>query len=233
MAGENECPPDVNLYVLFAIYLSESVLDYLMFAYNNATFTAFQRNDVTLKISTVRYVVQYTLQAAVLLIFSNYYAYIILLPLMVIPNNVAVYLAARKHYPDIVCQGELDPVTKKDIYKRVGTLFGHKLGNTFLVSIDSIIISSFLGLTALSLYSNYYYILTAVNGLVEIVTNGSLSGIGNKLLTDSREDNYRFFKTMTYGWVALVGGAAACMLCFTSLSSPPCGLARSICWMSS
>ena len=211
---KNDCPPDVNLYVLFAIYLSESVLDYLMFAYNNATFTAFQRNDVTLKISTVRYVVQYTLQAAVLLIFSNYYAYIILLPLMVIPNNVAVYLAARKHYPDIVCQGELDPVTKKDIYKRVGTLFGHKLGNTFLVSIDSIIISSFLGLTALSLYSNYYYILTAVNGLVEIVTNGSLSGIGNKLLTDSREDNYRFFKTMTYGWVALVGGAAACMLCF-------------------
>ena len=204
---KNECPPDVNLYVLFAIYLSESVLDYLMFAYNNATFTAFQRNDVTLKISTVRYVVQYTLQAAVLLIFSNYYAYIILLPLMVIPNNVAVYLAARKHYPDIVCQGELDPVTKKDIYKRVGTLFGHKLGNTFLVSIDSIIISSFLGLTALSLYSNYYYILPAVNGLVEIVTNGSLSGIGNKLLTDSREDNYRFFKTMTYGWVALVGGA--------------------------
>ena len=96
----------------------------------------------------------------------------------------------------------------------MGTLFGHKLGNTFLVSIDSIIISSFLGLTALSLYSNYYYILTAVNGLVEIVTNGSLSGIGNKLLTDSREDNYRFFKTMTYGWVALVGGAAACMLCF-------------------
>lgn len=211
---KNDCPPDMNLYVLFAIYLSESVLDYLMFAYNNATFTAFQRNDVTLKISTVRYVVQYTLQAAVLLIFSNYYAYIILLPLMVIPNNVAVYLAARKHYPDIVCQGELDPVTKKDIYKRVGTLFGHKLGNTFLVSIDSIIISSFLGLTALSLYSNYYYILTAVNGLVEIVTNGSLSGIGNKLLTDSREDNYRFFKTMTYGWVALVGGAAACMLCF-------------------
>lgn len=46
---KNDCPPDMNLYVLFAIYLSESVLDYLMFAYNNATFTAFQRNDVTLK----------------------------------------------------------------------------------------------------------------------------------------------------------------------------------------
>ena len=57
-------------------------------------------------------------------------------------------------------------------------------------------------------------IIRSGDDLVEIVTNGSLSGIGNKLLTDSREDNYRFFKTMTYGWVALVGGAAACMLCF-------------------
>lgn len=35
----------------------------------------------------------------VLLIFSNYYAYIILLPLMVIPNNVAVYLAAPEALP--------------------------------------------------------------------------------------------------------------------------------------
>ena len=42
-------------------------------------------------------------------------------------------------------------------------------------------------------------IIRSGDDLVEIVTNGSLSGIGNKLLTDSREDNYRFFKTMTYG----------------------------------
>lgn len=208
------CPPDVNLYVLFAIYLAETCMDYLMFAYNIAIFTAYQRGDVQLKISTVRYLVQYLLQALVLIIFRNYYAYVIILPLMVLPNNIANYVAARKMYPDITCRGKLDEGTKKDIYKRVGTLFGHKVGSTVLVSVDSIIISAFLGLTELSLYSNYYYILTAVNGLVEIVTNGSLSGIGNKLITDSEEENYKLFRTMTYGWVALVGGAAACMLCF-------------------
>lgn len=206
-------PSDINLYALFAIYLGETCLDYLMFAYNIAIFTAYQRGDVSLKISTVRYCIQYVIQAIVLLVFRNYYIYVIILPLMVIPNNIANYVAARKLYPQITCRGKLNPEVKSDIYKRVGTLFGHKIGSTMLVSVDSIIISSFLGLTTLSLYSNYSYILTAVNGLVEIITNGSLSGIGNKLITDSEDENYELFHTMNYGWVALVGGAAACMLC--------------------
>lgn len=209
-----ECPADVNLYLLFAIYLAETSMDYLLFAYNNAIFTAYQRTDVTMKISTVRYLVQYLLQAAVLILFSNYYVYILILPLMVLPNNIASLVLARKMYPEITCRGKLDDRTKTEIYGRVATLFGHKVGSTVLVSIDSVVISAFLGLTTVGLYGNYYYILTAVNGLVEIVTNGSISGIGNKLLTDSEEDNYRLFRTLSYGWVFLVGGAAACMLCF-------------------
>ncbi len=211
---KGECPADVNLYVLFAIYLAETSMDYLMFAYNEALFTAYQRSDVTLKISTVRYVLQYTLQCAVLLIFANYYAYIIILPLMVFPNNIAKYVAARKMYPQVVCTGTLDQDTKRFIYKKVITLFGHKVGSTVLVSIDSILISAYLGLTMSGIYGSYYLILTAVNGLVEVVTNGGISSIGNKLVTDDLEDNYRLFRTMTYGWAFLIGGAAACMLCF-------------------
>lgn len=206
-------PSDINLYVIYIIYLLATVFDYLLFAYNNAIFSAYQRNDVILKVSTVRYIVQYLLQSVVLLLFANYYIYIILLPLMVIPNNLAIYKMARKMFPNITCKGKLDDITKKNIFARVGTLFGHKLGSTVLVSVDSVIISAFLNLSILSIYGNYYYILTGVNGIVEIVTNGSLAGIGNKLITDSKEDNYQFFKNMTYGWISIIGFAAAFMLC--------------------
>lgn len=211
---KGECPPDINLYILFAIYLVETSMDYLMFGYNEALFTVYQRTDVTMKIATSRYILQYTLQAAVLLIFANYYAYILILPLMVFPSNIAHYITARRMYPDIRCEGKLAPEVKKGIYRKVITLFGHKVGNTTLVSIDSVVISAYLGLTMSGIYGNYYLILTAVNGLVESITNGSISGIGNKLVTDSPEDNFRLFKTMTFGWVFLIGGAATCMLCF-------------------
>jgi O-antigen/teichoic acid export membrane protein len=188
-------------------------MDYLMFSYKVAIFTAYQREDIKLKISTVRYTIQYALQIAVLILFKSYYAYIILMPLMVFPNNLAYFFVARKLYPDIRSRGELSRDVKKDIYKRVWALFGHKVGSTVLVNIDSVIISAFLGLTVQSIYSNYYYILTAVNGLVEIITNGSLAGIGNKLITDTEDENHTLFCNMSYGWVALIGLCGAFMLC--------------------
>jgi len=207
-------PDDINIYALFALYLFETSLGYLMFAYTTAIFSAYQRTDVSLKIDTVRYLFQYALQALVLILFKNYYLYVIVLPVMIIPNNIANYVISRKMYPKIKCKGSLSHEAKKGIYTRVWTLFGHKVGNTVLTQFSNLMISATLGLFPASLYSNYFLILTAVNGLTEIITNGSLSGIGNKLITDSNEENYSLFKTLTYGWITLIGAAACCMLCF-------------------
>ncbi len=212
LVGEG-VPPDANLYVMWLLYLSATVMDYVLFGYINAIFSAYQREDTRLKIMVVRYIAQYALQIVILAVFADYYLYLITLPLMVIPNSLANYYAAKKQYPHISCVGMPSPETKKAIYHRVKTLFAHKVGNTMLVNVDSIIISAFLGLSLQSLYSNYYYILTAVNGVVEIITNGCLAGIGNKLITDTKDDNHRTFLNLTYGWVALIGFCAACMLC--------------------
>lgn len=209
----SECPPDANLYVMFALYLSATVLDYLLFGYINAIFSAYQREDTRLKIMTVRYAVQYVLQIVILAVFKNYYIYLITLPLMVIPNSLALYFAAKKQYPDIRCVGTPSDEIKKSVYHRVKTLFGHKVGNTLLVNVDSILISAFLGLSIQALYSNYYYILTAVNGVVEIITTGCIAGIGNKLIVDTKEENHTLFLNLTYGWVALIGLCATCLLC--------------------
>ena len=201
----SEAPPDANLYVMFGLYLLATVMDYVLFGYVNAIFSAYQREDTRLKIMTVRYVVQYSLQIAILAIFENYYAYLVTLPLMVIPNSLANYYAAKKQYPQIRCQGSPSPEVKRAIYHRVRTLFGHTLGNTLLVNVDSLLISAFLGLSVQALYSNYYYILTAVNGMVEIVTNGARAGIGNKLITDTEDNNHKLFLNLSYGWMALFG----------------------------
>ena len=209
----SEAPPDANLYVMFALYLSATVMDYVLFGYVNAIFSAYQREDTRLKIMTVRYVVQYILQIAILAIFENYYLYLVTLPLMVIPNSLANYYAAKKQYPQIRCEGVPSKEVKQSIYRRVGTLFTHTLGNTLLVNIDSIFISAFLGLSVQSLYSNYYYILTAVNGMVEIITNGARAGIGNKLIVDTKENNHKLFLNLSYGWVGLIGLCATFMLC--------------------
>ncbi len=209
----NECPPDANLYVMWGLYLSATVLDYTLYGYVNAIFSAYQREDTRLKIMTVRYIIQYALEIVLLVVFKNYYLYLLTLPLMVIPNSIANYRAAKKQYPQIRCAGTPSKELRRSVYHRVKTLFGHSVGNTLLVNVDSIIISAFLGLSVQALYSNYFYILTAVNGLIEIITNGCRAGIGNKLIVESEDDNHKLFLGMTYGWVALVGFCSVCMLC--------------------
>lgn len=212
LVGE-ECPPDANLYVMFALYLSATVLDYVLFGYVNAIFSAYQREDSRLKIMTVRYVVQYVLQIVILAVFENYYAYLVTLPLMVIPNSLANYYVAKKQFPQISCIGMPSEETKKAIYYRVKTLFAHKVGYTIVINSDSILLSAMLGLTVQSLYSNYYYILSSVCALVEIITTGCLAGIGNKLIVDTEDENHRTFLNLSYGWVALIGFCSACLLC--------------------
>ena len=208
-----EAPPGANLYIMWLLYLSATVLDYVLFGYVNAIFSAYQREDSRLKIMTVRYIVEYAIEIALLVVFKNYYLYLLMMPLMVIPNSIANYYTAKKQYPQIRCVGTPSKETKQSVYLRVKTLFGHSVGNTLLVNVDSILISAFLGLTLQSLYSNYFYILTAVNGVVEIITNGARAGLGNKLIVDSEEENHSLFLGMNYGWIALIGFCATCMLC--------------------
>lgn len=210
---KGETPSDLNLHILFVIFLLEVVFDYILFSYNTSLFTAHQREDITLKIQTIRYIAQYIIQALILAVFKDYYLYAIFLPIMVIVNSIGYYIVARREYPDIICEGTLSDTDKKQVYQKVFTLFGHNLGNTFLVSVDSIIISAYLGLNAVSIYSNYHYVQTAVNGLIQVFTGGSLSAIGNKLIIDTTEVNYRFFLIMHYIWLGLVGISTAFMLC--------------------
>src|SRR5574344_1706359 len=66
---KGETPSDLNLHILFVIFLLEVVFDYILFSYNTSLFTAYQREDITLKIQTIRYIIQYTIQALVLAVF--------------------------------------------------------------------------------------------------------------------------------------------------------------------
>jgi hypothetical protein len=131
-------PADINIKSLFAIYLFETSLGYLMFAYTLAIFSAYQRTDVSLKIDTVRYLLQYAIQAAVLVIFKNYYIYVIVLPLMIIPNNIANYVISRKMYPNIKAKGVIDKNTKKGIMLKFSAGYTKTNPNFVIQNIKSV-----------------------------------------------------------------------------------------------
>lgn len=212
-----DVPSDMNVYVLYLLNLVATVLTYWLFAYRNSVLQAFQRSDVISKITIGTETIKYLLQFAVLFIWKNYYYFVIVLLLTQVINNIATAAISKKMFPDLNPKGNLDKSEIRSINKKIKDLFTSKIGYTIVSSADTIVISAFLGLTVLAKYQNYYYIMNAIIGFMNIIYSSITAGIGNSILTKSREENYEDFKTFTL-LVSFVSGI--CCACFLALYQP-------------
>lgn len=210
---KGDIPSGVNAYILYYIYLLNSVISYFFAGYRQSILSAHQRLDITNKISIVFNLLIQVLQIALLYTTRSMYAYAIAPLCGTLGTNLVNYLVTRKKYPDICCKGEISDDLKNGIKKRISGLFGTKLNSTVVHSADVVVVSAFLGLTATAQYGNYYYIMNAVCGFIMIIYSSVTASIGNKLVTDSIEDNYSLFKKMNFfnAWIVAVG--CTCFVC--------------------
>lgn len=208
-----EVPADINVYVLYLLNLFATVLSYWLFAYKNCLLTAHQRTDVVSKVHIVTFTLQYALQIAALLIFKNYYLYVIAVLLTQVITNVVTAIVATKLYPNLNAQGRLPDNEKKKINQHVKDLFTAKLGGVVTNSADTVVISAFLGLTVLAKYNNYYYIMSSIFGMMTILYNSCLAGIGNSLVVETPQKNFMDFKKFTFIFSWIIGFCTVCLYC--------------------
>lgn len=208
-----EYPVDINIYILYFIYLLDTVISYFLFAYKTALFSAYQRNDLISKRSVVINFASNIFKIVMLLTIQNYYAYVVIIPLTTIITNLANAYLANKVFPNIACCGNISRDTKKGIKKRIIGLVSFKIYNVIFTSVDTIVISTFLGLVPLAIYNNYYYVQTCLIGFLSILTASITAGVGNKMVINKAEENYKDFKNFTFanGWLS--SWCAVCMFC--------------------
>ena len=206
-------PNDINIYILFLIYLSNTSLSYLMFAYKNSILVANQRNDIVLKIQSFCSVLQSIIQIILVVLFKNYYLYIIMLPVFTIINNLMIAYVTKKKYPEYECHGNVENnILSKFKEQSAGLMIG-KISSTIRASIDSIYISMFLGLVKVGMYNNYFYIVTTISGIIQIIETSMVASVGNSIVTESVEKNYNDFKKFTFFLQWIVSVCSICILC--------------------
>jgi Membrane protein involved in the export of O-antigen and teichoic acid len=184
-------PSDINIYILYLIYLFNTVISYFLFAYKSALLDAYQRIDIVNTVQLLTTTVQYVLQLVLLIAFRNYYIYIIVTPISTVVCNLITSYMANKYYPDIQYRSNLDNSKKKEIRKQVGGLLIGKFSDISRNSFDSIILSAMFGLTTVAIYNNYYYIYNSVYCIMLAITNAMQASIGNSIAAASKEKNYQ------------------------------------------
>ncbi len=210
---KGEHPADVNLYVLYFIYLFNTVISYFCFAYKGVLLSAHQRNDVENNVMTLCNMIMYVCQIVALCVFPNYYVYIIFLPLSTLMINLLRARIVNKMFPAYREKREIAAEDKKKIFRNIGAMVGHSMSGVLVVALINVIISANLGLNALAIYNNYYYIASALMGIVRIFYISLMGGIGNSMVVESRDKNYRIFRVLNFINVWLVGWMSVCLLC--------------------
>lgn len=200
------CPADINLHILYIIYLADSCISYFFMGYKSAILSAYQRIDMIQIISALIKIAMYVIQVFILILYRNYYLYAIMLPLSTILINLLTAYEAKKFFPQYFCCGEVTSETKKDFKEKVSGLMITKLCAVSRNSFDSIFISAFMGLTISAVYANYYFIMNSIISLMAIIVQAVLAGVGNSIQTESVEQNYEDLKRFNfmYLWIASV-----------------------------
>lgn len=206
-------PEDVNLTILYLIYLANTAISYFLFAYKSSLLVVHQRDDVKSSVNTVLSLGLAGSQIAVLLITKSYYLFSLLMPLFTIANNLLIGWRTKVLFPKYKAEGELEAEDKAGIKKLVGGTFIQQACYVTRNSLDSICISAFLGLTLTAIYNNYYMILTGVTAFMGIITASFTGGIGNHVATRSVEENFQEMKKLDFVYLWIGGWCAICLLC--------------------
>ena len=208
-----DIPSSINIYILFIIYLMNSVSSYWFFAYKLAILKVNQRADIISKISLIAITLMYFLQIIALIIFKNYYLYIILLPLSTIFNNTIAAVYVKKKFPQFIADGEVEQETKNELKTKVMGLMIIKISSISRNAFDSIVISTYLGLKEVAIYNNYYYILNSITGFLAVFTT-AISGIaGNTVVTETTEKNYSDMNRLNFAYMWISGWCTVCLAC--------------------
>lgn len=204
---------NINLYVIYLLFLINTASVYFV-SYKRNLLVASQKNYI-INIVNIGYVVILNIvQILILYLTKNYYIYLIIKIICAILENIIISIIVNKMYPYML-EKNIKPLNKnikKNITNRVKALIIHKTSATVTNGTDNILISIFLGITTVGIYTNYNYIISAIKKLFSNIISNLIPSIGNLLVEDNKEKNYQTFKKIKFLNIWITTFTSTCLL---------------------
>lgn len=212
---------EINLNIVYILYLAQTVIGYF-FAYRRSLIFAYQRNDLESKISFIVQVLLAITQIIIMIVWKNYYAYVSAIVVFNTVDALTIFFISYKIFPNIKGKAKkLDKTYTKEIAKNTGAMVFHKLGSAVVFSTDSIIISAFVGLNVLGIYSNYTLLTTAFTSALNLIIIALKGSVGNLIATSDNEKVYKIFNALNFLFLWAIGfifvGSMVCAQDFMTL----------------
>lgn len=206
---DNQIP---HIRLIFLMYLAEAAVSYFL-SYRQTIIQASQKAYVVSGVSMGIRCAQILLQIGSMVWLHNFYVYIAIQIGGQICANAVLAMVSGKMYPYIRRNREGLPSKEKirSIYRHIKAMALHKFGAVFVSNTDNLLISAFVGLGTVGLYSNYKMVLNSLRLAFSYVYNAFTAGIGNLAATESGEKVNQVYNCLNFAMSMLYGWAAVCL----------------------
>jgi O-antigen/teichoic acid export membrane protein len=201
-----------NLTLIFLLFLCNSMVTYFCAA-KKALINADQKGYLITAYSQLAVIVQYVLQILVLFLTHNFMLYLCIQISCAIALNLYVSKKAKKIYPYLRKKAKsLTSSLQQEVRQKIAGGFCVHAGYIVASGTDSLVISHFLGLRVLGVYSNYLLIIGVVMKLSDMVINAVRASASNLVVSSSEEVNYVFFRRLNFLIIIMLGFFGTCLI---------------------
>ncbi len=207
-----------DIRLIFIIYVATTASSYFL-VYRAALLRADQKGRVISKVNIVVGLTESFLECVLIIVFKQFFAYLIVHFLSTIGKNVILSLIASKRYKNYLAfeASDAEKVDTKALFKDVLALGAYKVSGVAINSTDSIFISAFAGTVEVAVIGNFTLVVRSVRTVVGQIVDSTKPSIGNLAATSSKEKQETIFRNINFMafWVSCF-----CATCLFNLMNP-------------
>lgn len=181
----------------FILYVINSACPYF-YSYKRALLVCNQKEYVLNMISIAFKAMLFVIQTIGLIYTANYMVYLIIAITVNILENIFITCVVNKKYSyiknltEIVCFD----VLKDEIRNNIRSMIRHKIAYIIVFYTDNILISRFVGLAGVGIYSNYTLIVSSLTSLINRIFQPLAPSVGMLSLSEDKKHIENILYTM-------------------------------------
>lgn len=179
--------PDIPyIHVIYIMYVVNSAMSYF-FSYKSTFIRANQSNYIVTVNEEVFNICSILIRSVLLILTKNYLLFMGLGIVILFMQNVNITRIANRRYPYLKDKNR-EKIPKdilQQIKKNTAAMVLHKIGSIIVFATDNVIISKFLGLVSVGLYSNYYTLTSALTAFINKFFTSISASVGNLAVEES------------------------------------------------
>ncbi|MBQ4278435.1 MAG: oligosaccharide flippase family protein [Rikenellaceae bacterium] len=188
------------VYTVFSLYLLNAVISYLL-SYKRSVLYANQKAYRMVLSDTAFKIAAGIGQIVVLIWLKDLVAYVCVTIASTILGNLYVNLMVDRSYPrlrHISKAAGIDKASKKEIIRNVKAMSIHNMANFFVKNADNIVLSYFLTLGIVGMFSNYMFIIVSAGSVIMKIFDSATASIGNMIVENNTRKTREIFHTVFF-----------------------------------